>query len=85
MRAGRPRQVPDPRVLQWEKHVQAFEAFWDRIRSAHEKRGARVLTVDPEFGPPHYMGTDPATGKPLADLWAVSLWMRDRLKARWAA
>lgn len=78
-------QVADPRVPQWEKHVQAFEGWWDRIKAAHEQRGARILTVDPEFGPPNYMGTDPATGKPLADLWDVSLWMRDRLRARWKA
>lgn len=76
-------QVPDPRVAQWEGHVKAFEAMWDRIREAHAKRGATVMTVDPEFGPPNYMWTNPQDGKPSSDLWDVTLWMRDRLKARW--
>lgn len=78
-------QVPDPRVPQWENHVKSFEAMWDRIKLAHEKRGDSLLTIDPEFGPPNYMWTTPADGKPTADLWDVSLWMRDRLKKRWSA
>ena len=78
-------QVPDPRVQQWKGHVDAFEAIWDRIKAAHEKRRAKVLTFDPEYGPANYMWTDPKTGQPVADLWDVCLWTRDRLKARWSA
>ena len=77
-------QVPDPRVPQWEGHVKGFEAMWDRIKAAHEKRGDKALTLDPEFGPPNYQPTDPKTGQPLADIWEVALWMRDRLKKRWS-
>ena len=76
-------QVPDPRVDQWKGHVEAFEKIWDRIKAAHEARGAKVMTIDPEYGPPNYMWTDPKTGEPLADLWDVCLWTRDRLRKRW--
>ncbi|MBN9502371.1 MAG: hypothetical protein BGO01_13000 [Armatimonadetes bacterium 55-13] len=77
-------QVPDPRVPQWEGHVKAFEGFWDRIKDAHVKRGEKFITVDPEVGPPNYQWTDPKTGQPLADIWDVALWTRDRLRKRWA-
>lgn len=76
-------QVPDPRVKQWEGHLHAFEAIWDRIKDAHAKRGEKVITIDPEYGPPNYMWTDPTTGNPLADLWDVCLWTRDHLRDRW--
>lgn len=76
-------QVPDPRVKQWEGHVNAMEKIWDRIRDAHEKRGEKVITLDPEYGPPNYMWTEPKAGAPLADLWDVCLWSRDRMRARW--
>jgi hypothetical protein len=78
-------QVPDPRVPQWARQVEQFEEWWDRIKAEHEKRGEAVLRVDPEFGPPNYMWSNPADGLPLADLWDVCLWMRDRLQTRWAA
>lgn len=77
-------QVPDPRAPMWESHVKMFEAMWDGIKAAHEKRGASELTLDPEFGPPDYQPTDPKTGAPLADIWDVALWMTSRLKKRWS-
>ena len=77
-------QVPDPRVAQWKSQADAHFAWWDAIRAEHLKRGEKEITVDPEFGPPNYMWTTPADGKPTADLWDVSLWMRDALKARWS-
>lgn len=76
-------QVPDPRKPQWEGHVKRFEQMWDAIRAAHVERGAKMMTVDPEFGPPNYLWTNPADGKPLADLFDVCAWMKDRLKERW--
>jgi sugar phosphate isomerase/epimerase len=74
-------QVGDPRAPEWQGHVERFEAWWDAVREA---QGDQVLTVDPEFGPPNYMPTLPNTREPVADLWDVCLWMKDRLKARWA-
>lgn len=77
-------QVPDPRLPAWEEKVKVFEGWWDQIRASHVARNAPFLTVDPEFGPPHYQWTNPATGEPLADIWDVSLWMTNRLRERWA-
>ncbi len=76
-------QVPDPRVPQWKTQLDTHLGWWDAIRAEHVKRGEKEITVDPEFGPPNYMWTTPTDGKPTADLWDVSLWMRDTLKARW--
>lgn len=76
-------QVPDPRVGGWENYTKAHEVWWDKIREGAIARKQPFLSVDPEFGPPNYQWTDPNTGKPLADIWDVSLWMRDRLKKRW--
>lgn len=76
-------QVSDPRAPQWKGQLDAHLGWWDAIRAEHLKRGEKEITVDPEFGPPHYMPTT-AEGKPTADLWDVSLWMTNLLRARWA-
>lgn len=76
-------QVPDPASPYWARQVEQFEEWWDRIRAEHEKRGEAVLRVDPEFGPANYMWSK--DGQPLADVWEVCLWMRDRLRTRWTA
>ncbi len=76
-------QVPDPRSPQWGAYVDHFEAMWDLIYAAHADRGEPVLTIDPEFGPPNYLWTDPSNGRALADQEAVSTYVRDRLKSRW--
>lgn len=77
-------QVPDPRSPRWTAYVERFEAWWDAIRDAHLARGESVLRIDPEFGPPNYLWTDPEDGRPLADLFEVCRWMRDRLRNRWS-
>lgn len=74
-------QVSDPRAPHW-KQVDAHLAWWDSIHAEHLKRGETEITADPEFGPPNTMPTT-ADGKPTADLWDVSLWMRDLLRDRW--
>lgn len=78
-------QVPDPRAPQWHGHVQVFEGWWDRILQAAEQQGQETLFIDPEFGPPNYLWTDPRTGEPLADLLEVCNWMKNRLTKRWLA
>ena len=78
-------QVPDPRSSMWRDHVEAHLAWWDAVHTAHLARGETRMTVDPEYGPPHYQWTDPATGEPLADVWEVSLWTRKLLRDRWSA
>jgi len=79
-------QVPDPRGERWLPYVEQFEGWWDRIKEAHEARGETVMRVDPEFGPPNYLWTDPSAGdRPVADLFEVCQWVKDRLRTRWSA
>jgi hypothetical protein len=73
-------QVPDPRVPEWERCVTKHEAWWDLVIDAQRNRGENEFTFVPEYGPPTYMQTNPTTGEPLADLWEICLWSRDRFR-----
>jgi sugar phosphate isomerase/epimerase len=72
-------QVGDPRgeaFLPWlERHLE----LWRRIVAAREREGRAFLTLTPEFGPAPYMPLRPIENEPVADAWAVNVWMRDRL------
>ncbi|MDX2065650.1 MAG: hypothetical protein SFX74_07920 [Fimbriimonadaceae bacterium] len=72
-------QVPDPRAPQWQDKTSRFFEIWDRVIAANPD-----VTVVPEFGPPNYLWTDPADGRPLADLYDVCLWTRNELRNRWS-
>lgn len=76
-------QVPDPRAPEWQRHVAAHEAWWDRIKAAREADGTKVLPFDPEFGSDPYLPRLPYTQTPMVDLWDVRLWMMERMKQRW--
>jgi sugar phosphate isomerase/epimerase len=76
-------QVPDPRAAMWHTEVKRFVEFWDAIRTSASARLQAELTVTPEFGPPHYMWTDPKSGEPLADLFEVCTYTRDLLRDHW--
>ncbi|MHA6484878.1 sugar phosphate isomerase/epimerase family protein [Paenibacillus sp. strain BS8-2] len=71
-------QVPDPRAPEYAADVQAHEAWWKQIYAHRSHAGASVFTFTPEYGPPGYMHTLPYTRQPLADLWEVCNWGRDR-------
>jgi len=73
-------QVPDPRAPEWEDRVQKHEAWWDLIIASHLLRHETELTFVPEYGPPTYMPTIPATRQPTADLWDVCLWSAERFR-----
>lgn len=76
-------QVSDPRAPEFQDFVAQFEQWWDGILDAHIARGEKLITVDPEFGPPRYMPTLPYTQQPVADLWEICSYMADRVKKRW--
>lgn len=76
-------QVSDPAAPEYARHLAAHEAWWDAILAARAAAGAEAMTLTPEFGPPGYMPTLPHTGQPVADLWRVCAWMRDRARSRW--
>ena len=76
-------QVNDPRAPEWEDAVKAHFAWWDKIVDLKKQKG-EVLTILTEFGPPDYMPTLPYTRQPLADQWAVNVYMMQLLRKRYA-
>jgi sugar phosphate isomerase/epimerase len=77
-------QVPDPRVEEWQRCVIKHETWWDEVIRSQRERGNERFTLTPEYGPPTYMQTIPATGELTADLWDVCLWTNERFKAQFA-
>jgi hypothetical protein len=74
-------QVTHPGAPEWKDAVAAHVGWWKRIASRHQREGASQLTVCPEFGPVPYMPTLPWTRQPVADLWEITMYMKDFLNA----
>ena len=68
-------QVPDPRDDVWRDHLSTFESWWDRVI------GPDTVVV-PEYGPFPYLPATPFDGRPVADLWDVCDWARQRVMTR---
>ena len=85
-RIGHPEspQVSDPRAPEWEEAVKAHLGWWDRVVEKKKKRNER-LTILTEFGPPDYMPSLPYTRQPLADQWAINVYMLGLLRKRYAS
>jgi len=75
-------QVNDPRAPEWETAVNAHLSWWDRVVERKKKKG-ELLTILTEFGPPDYMPTTPYTRQPLADQWAINVYMMHLLRKRY--
>jgi sugar phosphate isomerase/epimerase len=75
-------QVNDPRAPEWDHALKAHLAWWDKIVELKKKQGD-TLTILTEFGPPDYMPTLPYTRQPLADQWAVNVYMMQMLRNRY--
>jgi len=73
-------QVSDPRAPEWSAELDAHLAWWKSIARARRDAGAGELLVCPEFGPAPYMPLLPHSRTPVADLWAVTLFMKDLLR-----
>jgi hypothetical protein len=71
-------QVPDPRAPEHRRHLEAHERWWRLIWAAQEKRGFRVSTLTPEFGPPDYQHTLPFTCVPVSNLEEICDWQARR-------
>jgi sugar phosphate isomerase/epimerase len=79
-------QVNDPRAPENRRYLQCHEAWWADIIRRRQADQTRVLSFDPEFGPPGtYMPAVPYTREPLADLWDTCLWMADRFRSLFAS
>jgi sugar phosphate isomerase/epimerase len=75
-------QVNDPRAPEWDHAVKAHLAWWDKVVEIKKQKGD-TLTILTEFGPPDYMPTLPYTRQPLADQWAVNLYMMQMIRNRY--
>ena len=75
-------QVNDPRAPEWEHAVKAHLAWWDKVVEIKKQQGD-VLTILTEFGPADYMPTLPYTRQPLADQWAVNVYMMQLIRNRY--
>ncbi|MDH7461741.1 sugar phosphate isomerase/epimerase [Chitinophagaceae bacterium 26-R-25] len=75
-------QIPDPRVPEWQHALNAHLSWWDRVVERKKKENT-VMTITPEFGPNPYMVHDPVSGQPIADQWAVNVFMMNLLKQRY--
>ena len=77
-------QVPDPAAPEYATHLQAHEAWWDRVWLSQQTRGLPTSWLTPEFGPSPYLHTLPHTRAPVAELADVCDWMARRQSARFA-
>jgi sugar phosphate isomerase/epimerase len=75
-------QVNDPRAPEWADAVKAHFEWWDKIVEEKKKTGQR-LTILTEFGPPNYMPALPYTLQPVADQWAINVYMMQVLRKRY--
>ncbi len=83
-RIGHPEgpQVNDPRAPEWKEIVETHFKWWDKVVERKKRKGER-LTILTEFGPPDYMPVEPYTRKPLADQWAINVYMMQQLRKRY--
>jgi len=83
-RIGHPEgpQVNDPRAPEWETAVKTHLGWWDKVVERKRKEGGRITFLT-EFGPPDYMPVTPYTRQPLADQWAINVYMMQLLRKRY--
>lgn len=78
-------QVPDPRAPEYQQHLAAHEKWWRWIWTEQRRRGLKVSTLTPEFGPPRYQHTLPFTDAPVSNLWEICNWQAQRQAGNFAA
>ena len=71
-------QVSDPRAPEHAKYQAKFESWWAEIIRARLVAGDAEFTFQPEYGPAEYLHLQPYTMQPVADLWDINIWARDR-------
>ncbi|MFT3924029.1 MAG: TIM barrel protein [Myxococcales bacterium] len=74
-------QVPDPRAPEYAAELSQHERWWSAIWQSAQRRGLRVLTMTPEFGPDGYLHEAPFSKLPVADLAEINTWMAKRQRA----
>jgi hypothetical protein len=84
-RIGHPEgpQVNDPRAPEWKEIVDTHLGWWDQIIN-RKKQANEPITILTEFGPPDYMPTLAYTRQPVADQWAINVYMLQLLRKRYS-
>ena len=75
-------QVNDPQAPEWANAVKTHLNWWDKVMERKIKEGG-IMTILTEFGPPNYMPTLPYTQQPLANQWAINVYMMQMLRKRY--
>jgi sugar phosphate isomerase/epimerase len=75
-------QVPHPAAPEFRPALEAHERWWLQIWQEQIARGMAASTMTPEFGPDGYLQCEPFTGKPVADLKEINIWMAKRERER---
>lgn len=76
-------QVSDPRAPEWTSAVEAHVAWWDEVARRKRQEG-KTLTMLTEFGPIDYLPALPFTRQPVADQWAINVYMLELLRKRYS-
>ncbi len=76
-------QVNDPRAPEWDATVKRHLEWWDAVVQQKINNGIHTVTILTEFGPPDYMPTLPYTRQPMADQWAINVYMMQLLRKRY--
>ena len=75
-------QVPHPAAPEFRPALEAHERWWSLIWQEQFSRNFAVSTMTPEFGPDGYLPCELFTGKPVADLKEINIWMAKRERER---
>jgi sugar phosphate isomerase/epimerase len=75
-------QVTDPRIPEWKHALDRHTEWWMGVIEKRLRDGWEKFTITSEFGPYPYMTLLPSTGEPVADQWAINVFMKDYLKER---
>jgi sugar phosphate isomerase/epimerase len=60
-------QVNHPFAPEWEKYVEAYLGWWQKIIQTQSESGVGRFSITPEFGPYPYMPQLPFTKQPIAN------------------
>ena len=73
-------QVPDPRDDVWHLERARHLDVWRGVVRRRAVAGDERLTITTEFGPAPYLPAEPFSKKPVADQWAINVFVRDWLR-----
>ena len=80
-------QVPHTSWPGWEREVEWFNEWWQRIWDETKKAGKQTITLTPEIGPVPYTMTQ-RDGTPVVDAWDYANTEKERIERlywQWAA